>query len=192
MAEADERIWIRRAQAGDTEAFGWLVLEHQRFVYHLALRVLRNPQEAEDVAQEAFVRAWLALPHFRGQARFGTWLYRIVANLCYNRLPGLRRDLSAVGEAQIGDLPDESPAGAEAAAVVEDRERHAFLHAAIERLPASYQLLITLRFQQGLAYEEIAGIAGLPLGTVKTGLFRARARLREALRAFEEGEADGG
>lgn len=192
MAEADERIWIRRAQAGDTEAFGLLVMEHQRFVYHLALRVLRNPQEAEDVAQEAFVRAWLALPHFRGQARFGTWLYRIVTNLCYNRLPGLRRELSAVGEAQIGDLPDESPAGAEAAAVVEDRERRAFLHAAIERLPASYQLLIMLRFQQGLAYEEIAGIAGLPLGTVKTGLFRARARLREALRAFEEGEADGG
>ncbi|MBL8056124.1 MAG: sigma-70 family RNA polymerase sigma factor [Anaerolineales bacterium] len=190
MAEAEERVWIQRAQAGDAEAFGQLVLEHQRFVYHLALRVLRHPQEAEDVAQEAFVRAWLALPHFRGQARFGTWLYRIVTNLCYNRLPGLRRDLNALGEEQIGDLPDESAAGAEAAAGLEDQERQAFLQDAIERLPASYQLLITLRFQQGLAYDEIAGITSLPLGTVKTGLFRARARLREALRAYEEGEAD--
>lgn len=190
MAEAEERVWIQRAQAGDAEAFGQLVLEHQRFVYHLALRVLRHPQEAEDVAQEAFVRAWLALPHFRGQARFGTWLYRIVTNLCYNRLPGLRRDLNALGEEQIGDLPNESAAGAEAAAGLEDQERQAFLQDAIERLPASYQLLITLRFQQGLAYDEIAGITSLPLGTVKTGLFRARARLREALRAYEEGEAD--
>lgn len=190
MAEAEERVWIQRAQAGDAEAFGRLVLEHQRFVYHLALRVLGHPQEAEDVAQEAFVRAWLALPHFRGQARFGTWLYRIVTNLCYNRLPGLRRDLNALGEEQIGEIPDESPAGAEAAAGVEDQERRAWLQDAIERLPAGYQLLISLRFQQGLAYDEIAGITSLPLGTVKTGLFRARARLREALRAYEDGDVD--
>ena len=69
-----------------------LVVEHQAYVYNLAYRVLGNEQEAEDAAQEAFVRAWQALPKFRAQSRFGTWLYRIVTNLCYNRLPKLRRE----------------------------------------------------------------------------------------------------
>lgn len=187
MSEADERAWIRRAQAGETEAFGALVAAHQRFVYHLALRALGHPQEAEDVAQEAFVRAWLALPNFRGQARFATWLYRIVTNLCYNRLPRLRRDLAALGDDDLQDIPDEA-ASVEPAAGLEAEQRRARLHEEIERLPESYRLLVTLRFQQELSYEEIAAVTSLPLGTVKTGLFRARAKLREALRAFEEAE----
>ncbi|MGQ0601933.1 MAG: sigma-70 family RNA polymerase sigma factor [Anaerolineales bacterium] len=185
MPEVVEREWIRRAQAGDTEAFGYLVNEHQRFVYHLALRTLSDPHEAEDVAQEAFVRAWLALPNFRGQARFATWLYRIVTNLCFNRLPRLRRELNAIGDDALPDVRadafDSDPSSG-----LELAQRRAFLHAEIERLPESYKLLVTLRFQRELPYEDIASITGLPLGTVKTGLFRARARLREALRNFEE------
>jgi len=185
VTEAAEYDLVRRAQTGDAEAFAGLVTGHQRFVYHLALRTLGHAEDAEDVAQEAFVRAWLALPNFRGQARFQTWLYRIVTNLCYNRLPRLRRDLNALGEEELPDIPDES-FGADALAGIEAEERRAFLHQAIERLPESYRLLVTLRFQQELSYDEIANITSLPLGTVKTGLFRARARLREALREFEE------
>ena len=179
---------VRRARAGDAEAFGQLVSEHQQFVYNLALRVVSNPQEAEDIAQEAFARAWLALPNFRGQSQFRTWLYRIVTNLCLNRLPRLRRDLAALAEGDSAEWADETAPGADPSLTLEDAERRTFLHQQIEALPESYRLLVTLRFQQELAYEEIASLLGLPLGTIKTGLFRARARLRQALQEYENEE----
>jgi RNA polymerase sigma-70 factor (ECF subfamily) len=190
MSGVSEGELVRRAQAGDAEAFGALVLAHQQFVYNLAWRALGDEHEAENLAQEALVRAWLALPNFRGQSQFRTWLYRIVTNLCYNRLPRLRRELSALGEAEMPDVPDpQDPFGSEQAdpaASLEAAERRAFLHREIEALPESYRLLIQLRFQQGLPYDEIAAVLSLPLGTVKTGLFRARARLRQALQAYDE------
>lgn len=175
---------VRRAQRGDIEAFAALVAEHERFVYNLALRALGDQAEAEDVSQEAFVRAWQALPNFRGQAQFRTWLYRIVTNLCYNRLPRLRRDLTALGDEAAEAVPDE--AWADPAGGVEAEERRAFLQRQIEALPEGYRLLVTLRFQQELSYDEIASVLSLPLGTVKTGLSRARARLRAALHSYEE------
>jgi RNA polymerase sigma-70 factor (ECF subfamily) len=187
MAGGDETDLVRRAQAGETEAFEALVLAHQQFVFNLAWRALGDEREAEDLAQEAFVRAWLALPNFRGQARFRTWLYRIATNLCYNRLPRLRRDLAALGETTVQAQPDARQP--DPATSVEAAERRAFLREQIDRLPESYRVLVMMRFQQDLPYEEIATILSLPLGTVKTGLFRARARLREALRAFEDATA---
>lgn len=192
MSGVSEGELVRRAQAGDAEAFGALVLAHQQFVYNLVLRALGSEAEAEDLAQEAFVRAWLALPNFRGQAQFRTWLYRIATNLCYNRLPRLRRELAALGEAELSDIPDTHGAlgsgepPSDPARAVEAAERRAHLHRAIEALPESYRVLILLRYQQELPYEEIASVLSLPLGTVKTGLFRARARLRQALGAWEE------
>ncbi len=188
MAENDEAELVRRAQAGEADAFGALVSAHQQFVYNLAWRALGDEREAEDAAQEAFVRAWLSLPNFRGQARFRTWLYRIVTNLCCNRLPRLRRELTALGDDQAGAVPDETQG--DLSAGVEAAERRAFLHRQIDALPESYRVLVLLRFQQGLPYEEIASILSLPLGTVKTGLFRARARLRAALHDYEEAAYD--
>jgi RNA polymerase sigma-70 factor (ECF subfamily) len=176
---------VRRAQAGDTEAFAALVAEHQQFVYNLALRTVGDAHEAEDVAQDAFVRAWLALPNFRGQAKFRTWLYRIVTNLCYNRLPHLRRHLLDLGTDEAAHVPDRTDT--DPGAGLEADERSAFLHRQIEALPEGYRLLVMLRYQQEMSYEEIASVVSAPLGTVKTGLFRAKARLREALRQFEEG-----
>jgi RNA polymerase sigma-70 factor, ECF subfamily len=175
---------VARAQAGDTVAFERLVVEHQTFVYNLALRVLGNEQEAEDAAQEAFVRAWQSLPKFRAQSRFSTWLYRIVVNLCCNRLPKLRRELTAIGEEDIPEVADFRSGLPESGA--EAGERRAWLHRQIDALPESYRLLIALRYQRELAYEEIASVTGLPLGTVKTGLFRAKEQLRSALRTYEE------
>jgi len=184
LSQAQEAELVRRAQVGDRDAFGQLVLAHQRFAYNLALRVLRHPQEAEDVTQEAFVRSWIALPRFRGNSRFRTWLYRIVTNLCYDRLPGLQRELTAVGDYEIAEYPAESCN--DPVSRLDAREVRAFLHRQITALPESYQLLITLRYQQELSYAEIAEIVGAPLGTVKTGLFRAHQRMREALLQFEE------
>jgi RNA polymerase sigma-70 factor (ECF subfamily) len=177
----NETILIQRSQAGDADAFGELVLLHQDFVYNLALRVVRDPTEAEDLAQEAFVRAWLGLPNFRGQAQFRTWLYRIVTNLCYNRLPGLRRELTSLGDDCLDNVTCDEVLSINPADRLEAQERQTFLHNAIEQLPESYRLLVTLRYQQELSYDEIAAVVNLPLGTVKTGLFRAKERLRQAL-----------
>jgi RNA polymerase sigma-70 factor, ECF subfamily len=180
---------IRLAQAGDREAFGILVEQHQRYVYNLALRVVGNPQDAEDLAQEAFVRAWLAMANFRLEAQFRTWLFRIVTNLCYNRLPGLRRELSELGEDCLAEVPDEPSPELDPVAGLEAEETRSYLQEQINRLPESYRLLIVLRYQQNLSYEEIARVVSLPLGTVKTGLFRAKERLRQTLQVYEYQEA---
>ena len=185
MAES-ETILIKRAQNGDYEAFALLVTEHQRYVYNLALRVLKNEEEALDLAQETFVRAWTAFPNFRGQSQFRTWLYRIVANLCYNRLPNLRRSLNDLGDDVISEIPETDIAFDNPAHGSESRELRSYLHKAIEGLDENYRLLISLRYQSELSYEEIASTLNLPLGTVKTGLFRAKEKLRLALETYQE------
>ena len=175
---------IHRAQEGDHDAFAVLVNDHQRYVYNLAMRVLKDENEALDLTQETFVRAWTALPNFRGRSQFRTWLYRIVTNLCYNRLPNLRRSLNELGDDILDQLPvtDAQIPSRE----TEMNETHRHLHQAVENLDANYRLLITLRYQDDLSYEEIASTLNLPLGTVKTGLFRAKEQLRVSLAALEE------
>src|SRR5687768_2276749 len=105
MPDTEQQL-IQRAQKGDQEAFAVLVTEHQRYVYNLALRVVKDENEALDLAQETFVRAWTALPNFKGQSQFRTWLYRIVTNLCYNRLPNLRRSLNDLGDDVMENIPE--------------------------------------------------------------------------------------
>jgi RNA polymerase sigma-70 factor (ECF subfamily) len=185
MPDAEQPL-IQRAQKGDHEAFAALVAEHQRYVYNLALRVLKNEDEALDLAQETFVRAWMALPNFRGQSQFRTWLYRIVTNLCYNRLPNLRRSLNDLGDDIIAEIPETDPAFDNPAHGSESRELRSYLHKAIDDLDENYRLLISLRYQNELSYEEIASMLNLPLGTVKTGLFRAKEQLRRALERYQE------
>ncbi len=175
----DDRTLVRRAQQGNQDAFAELVTRHQRYVYNLAFRLLRSTDEAEDLAQEAFVRAWRGLGNFRGEAKFTTWLYRIVTNLCYSRLAGLRRQLLSV-EADDADLLALSPEN-DPPAVVEAAERRAVLHRHIAALPEKYQVVITLFYLQEFSYQEIAQVLGVPLGTVKTHLFRARERLKQQL-----------
>jgi RNA polymerase sigma-70 factor (ECF subfamily) len=182
MTEAE---LVRQAQLGDSEAFAALVGLHERFVYNLALRSLGNPQDAADAAQDAFVRAWLGLPEFRAQSQFRTWLYRIVINLCINRSPRLRRDLETLHEEEVYA----SPAAESVSAEVESRELYARVHREVERLPEQFRLLVSLRYQHDLSYEEIASLLNLPLGTVKTGLFRAKNRLRESLAFYWESVA---
>jgi len=183
--ETGEQTLIRQAQQGSTIAFEALVNKHAQLVYNLALRTLNDPQEAEDAAQEAFIRTWRSLPRFQSKSRFTTWLYRIVTNVCYDRLPQLKAELAALEPGEEMALADDQPP-------VETRlitaERHAVLHNAIETLPDSYRLLITLRHLQGMAYTEIAGVTGMPLGSVKTGIFRARRALRQTLESYERSE----
>ncbi|RIL10471.1 hypothetical protein DCC79_07950 [bacterium] len=178
----DERTLISRAARGDTAAFEALVARHAPFVHNLALRTLGDPRDAEDVAQEAFLRAWRGLPAFRTDARFSTWLYRIVVNLCYSRLPALRAGLDAIDIDARVDLPDLQPP-VEAGALTDELRAH--LYAAIDGLPPTYRLLIAMRHGQDMSYQDIADSMDLPLGTVKTGIHRARRQLQGALEAYE-------
>lgn len=173
---------IQRAQQGDTAAFEQLVNTHAAFVYNLALRTLQNEREAEDVTQETFMRVWRGIGRFRAEANFQTWLYRIVVNLCYNRLPKLKRELAAV-EVEDVVLVDEQ-VGVERAVL--SAEIATQLQSAITNLPDTQRLVITLRHQQGMSYDEIAAITDLPLGTIKTHIFRARKALKIALQPYLE------
>lgn len=178
IVDQAEQTLIKKAQSGDTGAFAGLVTLHGSLVYNLALRTLGDAQEAEDVAQETFIRAWKGLPRFRAESRLSTWLYRIATNLCYNRLPQLKRELSALDPDAEIDLPDDRQGVEETLVSGEMIEQ---VHTAVNQLPESYRLLITLRHVQGLSYAEIAAVAGMPLGSVKTGIFRARRQLRDML-----------
>ena len=181
-----EQLLIQRAQKGDHDAFAALVDEHQSFVYNLALRVVKDENEALDLAQETFVRAWTALPNFKGQSQFRTWLYRIVTNLCYNRLPNLRRSLNDLGDDLMENIPETDSTFDNPARKFEANETRSYLYKAIDNLDENYRLLLTLRYQNELSYEEIASTLNLPLGTVKTGIFRAKAQLRTALAHLED------
>lgn len=174
----ENRQQILQAQRGDNAAFEALVTEHAQFVYNLALRIVRDPHEAEDLAQEAFVRIWRALPSYRAEASFRTWLYRIVTNVCYDRLPGLKRDLAALPPEDAEMVADAAPAPEQQ---VLQQAAAQEVGAALAGLPPAYRLLLTLRHMQGLSYDEIAAVTRQPLGTVKTGIHRARRMLKERL-----------
>ncbi len=188
--ENREALLVQRCQSGDLEAFGELIAPYEKKVYNLAYRMSRDAEEAKDLAQEAFVKAYLALPGFRGEASFATWLFRIVANVCTDALRKRRQqEVVSLGrqvETSDGEVMLELPdAGAGPSDVLEDLERQHAVERAVRSLPAEFRLVVVLRDIHGYSYEEIASIAGVNIGTVKSRLNRARQRLRELLQDGE-------
>jgi RNA polymerase sigma-70 factor (ECF subfamily) len=183
---------VRRAQGGDLAAFNLLVVRHQSAAYSLALRFLRSREAAEDVTQEAFFRAYRALDGFRGE-RFRAWLLRIVANAARDELRRRkRRPQRSLDEARDDpDTPDLDPLerGPGPEQVAENADLRRVLEAALARLPEEWRMVVLLSDVHGLSYEEVATSVGVPVGTVKSRLSRARGRLREILR--ESGELPG-
>jgi RNA polymerase sigma-70 factor (ECF subfamily) len=181
-AEAgDAPRFLDRLRAGDAPAFEELVMTYQHRVFGVALRMLGNRAEAEDVAQEAFVRAHRALGEFRGDAKLSTWLYAITSRLCLNRLASGERRLTRQGEDALLRLSD---AGPRPDAALERRELETALGQAIAELPEDRRIVVVLRDLEGLSYEEIAQVLELTLGTVRSRLHRARADLKEKLERF--------
>lgn len=185
MTGASESELVRRAQSGDSSSFDRLVEAHYATVYSTAYRMLGDSSSASDATQTAFLRAFEALDSFRGASAFGTWLYRIVMNVCLDELRKRRNQpVSLVAEEEEEDsleerdIPDEAE---EPAGLVEQRERQAIVQAAIGQLPEDYRAIIVLYDIRGLSYQEISEVLEVPLGTVKSRLNRARHALRELM-----------
>ena len=190
-AEAgQESSWIRAAQANDPQAFDQLIRRYQNKVFNLCYRMLADYEEANDCAQETFVKIYRSLKHFRQESSFATWLYTIAVNTCKNRMQSAayrhRKKMLSL------DPPGESEAGGRAREIADPapsplaqlamQERDALLQRAIDALPEEARTIIVLRDVEGLPYEEITRITGYPLGTVKSRLARARQQLREQLK----------
>jgi RNA polymerase sigma-70 factor (ECF subfamily) len=174
VAGPDDGQLVVEALAGRGEAFGTLVERYERAVYHLCLRTMRDPEEAQDCAQEAFFKAFRSLRTFKPGAKFSTWIFSIAYHACCDRL-GRRKRFTG------DELPDNADLGPGPAQLVEQREEATALRTAIDALPEKYRAVITLYHLQGRQYEEIAEVLDLPMGTVKTHLFRAKDLLRKTL-----------
>jgi len=170
----DDQALIAATLAGHAPAFEELVRRYERAVYSLATRTLRDATEAQDATQEAFFKAYRALGGFRPGAKFSTWIFTICYRLCCDRL-AKRKRLSN------DELPDRADPSAGPEALAERHDEALRLRAAIDALPDKYRAVVTLYHLQGKQYEEIATVLDLPLGTVKTHLFRAKEHLRKAL-----------
>ena len=184
MKNTDEQI-IREICEGNTRRFGLLVDRHKHRAFTLALRLVGERREAEELVQDAFIRAFHHLGDFRNEAGFGTWLYRILYNICMTRVT--RRK----GAPQLLDIQDEKlsetiPANPDELSIqdrLEQEEVQSLLAAEIEDLPEHFRAAITLFYVQELKYEQIAEVMEVPVGTVKTYLFRGRNLLRERMSA---------
>lgn len=173
-AEPDERVLLERARAGDASAYRTLVERHRDRAYGLALRILRSPPDAEEVAQDGFVRAWLALSRFRGESSFGTWLHRIVARRALDRAAVLKaRRGRELAEAAAAEVAAEAAAPDDRAALALRLER------LMEKLSGKERAVVTLFYYEGRSVEQVARALEMPGGTVKSLLSRARAALRE-------------
>jgi RNA polymerase sigma-70 factor (ECF subfamily) len=185
-----EATWTRAATRGDKQAFGRLVDLHKRAVYGLCVRLLRDPEESRDAAQEAFARAYGALGTYDPAQPFAPWVLRIARNHCLDvlrrRIPETQRveldaDPAAAGGPPTPELAD--PAAARGDEALERRELAGALERAVSALPSNYREVVQLFHVEHLSYKEIAQTLDVPIGTVMTWLHRARARLKDALLA---------
>ncbi len=177
MLSTDERGLILRAAEGDRDAFSKIVCRHQQAVFNVAYRLLNNVQDAEDAAQETFVRAYQFLNKFDTERPLAPWLKRIAVNVCLNRLEGVKHASSL--DEELAPASDPNP-GPEALTVKRDREER--IRFELRRLPPRYRAVIELRHSQELSYEEIAKELKRPLTDIKSDLFRARKLLAERLK----------
>jgi RNA polymerase sigma-70 factor (ECF subfamily) len=191
-AEESDLSLVQRAQRGESGAFDALVRRYQHKVVKLVMRYVRNPTEAEDIAQDAFIKAYRALSRFRGDSAFYTWLYRIAINTAKNSLAARARnpvqlDSNGSGDEDRPGLEERMIDTATPEALALTEEIRATVSAAIDRLPEDLRTAIMLRELEGLSYEEIAKTMDCPVGTVRSRIFRAREAVDERLREIFDG-----
>ncbi len=188
--DLESRKFIESYLAGDANAFDNLILLHKRMVFNLCFRLLGDYDDADDCAQEVFIKVGGALKNFRFESSFKTWIYRIAVNACKNRLNSLdyrlrskRIRINVVSDMNNDSKPtDIKDPGRSPAAEAIQKEVGRLIQSAINALPAKQKLVVVLRDIEGRSYEEIVDITGLKMGTVKSKLSRARLQLRELLK----------
>jgi RNA polymerase sigma-70 factor (ECF subfamily) len=187
-----ERLLIRRLRDRDERAFREMVDQYRDRVYNLTLRMLGNPEEAEDLAQEVFITVFKSIDNFRGDSKLSTWIYRITANHCKNRIKYLARRYDR-RKKEFDERIDRESADAGLTAPtrmprpdagIEGKELQAALQTAIDSLDEEQRLLVVLRDVEELSYDEICVITELPVGTVKSRIHRARLALRKKLAKY--------
>ncbi|MFZ1728491.1 MAG: sigma-70 family RNA polymerase sigma factor [Bacteroidota bacterium] len=177
MTETDQEI-ISRIAAGDQRGYSLLLDRYRAKVMTLALRILGRMEEAEEAAQDAFIRAFRSLHQFEQRAQFSTWLYRITYNVCMTQISRRRGSMTSIDEDDALEIIDES---AGSRLDMETRELQSAVSRAIEQLRPEYAGLVTLFYLNEQSHEEIVAITGLPIGTIKNRLHRARTELRQIL-----------
>lgn len=198
-AEDADRELVERARQGDVRAFEMLVIKYRRRIERLIGRMVRDSDLVQDVAQETFIRAYRAMPQFRGDSAFYTWLYRIAVNTAKKALVELKRDPLVTESARGGRDDDDETSrvenelsdGETPEAVLASKEIAATVNAAIDALSDDLRQAVTLREIEGLSYEEIADVMNCPIGTVRSRIFRAREAIATKLRPLlgtKEGE----
>lgn len=175
-ADASDDALVRAAQAGDSEAFDALVTRHRRAVYQVCYRFVHHHDDAADLTQDTFVRAWRALAAFRNQARFSTWLYRIAVNVSLNRVS------SKPPRTEVADFDSmaDARAAAPGAALVAEQQR-LMVRRAVQSLPPRQRTALVLRTYHELSHQQVADIVGTSVGAVKANVFHALANLRKRL-----------
>ena len=184
--EVDQEL-VERAQRGDKRAFELLVMKYQRKLARLLSRMVRDPAEIEDITQESFIKAYRALPQFRGESAFYTWLYRIAVNTAKNYLVarGRRAPTTTEFNAEEAEGFEEAELLRDIAtpdAELQTKQIAEAVNKAVEALPEELRTAITLREIEGLSYEEIAQMMDCPIGTVRSRIFRAREAIAEKIR----------
>ncbi|CAN5566810.1 RNA polymerase sigma factor RpoE [soil metagenome] len=191
MTAADaDALLIERVKRGDVKAFEMLVVKYQRRIERLIGRMVRDVDLVPDIAQETFIRAYRAIPQFRGESAFYTWLYRIAVNTAKKTLMDMKRDplvfesglASRDEDDETSRVENELTDGETPEAILASKEIAAVVNAAIEALSIDLRQAITLREIEGLSYEEIAEVMNCPIGTVRSRIFRAREAIAERLR----------
>lgn len=193
-ARTSDQILVERVKQGDKKAFDLLVLKYQHKIVNLVMRYLRDPSEAMDVTQEAFIKAYRAIPRFRGDSAFYTWLYRIAINTAKNHLVSMGRrpleydlDLQDPEQHVISNKlrDDDSPE-----AILMREELRETVEATIAGLPEELRTAITLREIDGLSYEEISQAMECPVGTVRSRIFRAREAIDRDMKPLLDGQRE--
>ncbi len=182
-----DQLLVERVQRGDKKAFELLVIKYQRKLMRLVSRLVRDQAEAEDVVQEAFIKAYRALPQFRGESAFYTWLYRIGINTAKNYLvtQGRRAPTSTETNAEEAETFDDAEQLRDIntpESMLATKQIASTVNIAMESLPEELRVAISLREIEGLSYDEIAEAMGCPIGTVRSRIFRAREAIAEKLR----------
>ncbi|HZO87651.1 MAG TPA: sigma-70 family RNA polymerase sigma factor [Chthonomonadaceae bacterium] len=181
---SDEEV-IARCRAGDLEAFGWLYARYARQVYRFSYHMLGDADDADDVKQDTFLKAYQAMPGFRGECSLQTWLIKIAGNLCRDRLKSRARRSELALIPEIADsLHDTRTLGVDPAATLERKDLHDTVHRVLGGLPEPQRLLIVLRDIEGLNYQQIADVLGCSVSSVKLRLFRARRGFRDRIESL--------